>query len=327
VSGGFNPTGTVTFNLYNNPNATGTPLFTDTNEPLVQGVAASKGYTATATGTDYWVATYNGDSNNRSTSSGRAAEPVGITPRTPVINTSRQESAATAGSSITDQATVSGGFNPTGTVTFNLYTNPNATGTPLFTDTEPIVKGVAASKGYTATAPGTDYWVATYNGDSNNNSVTSGTALEPVTIYSTVSSGGLTVTSGESLLIGPGARVGGSVNVQSGGSLDIEGATVSGYLTVVSGAGSIKACGSTLSGPVTITGDTGQVTFGNSGSCAGNNISGSAQITAGTGTGVTFYKNTVSGSLTIIHNTGTIDIGTGPNANTVSGTTKTKPNP
>jgi hypothetical protein len=38
------------------------------------------------------------------------------------------------------------------------------------------------AKGYTATATGTDYWVATYNGDSNNKSVTSGTSDEPVTV-------------------------------------------------------------------------------------------------------------------------------------------------
>ena len=78
---------------------------------------------------------------------------------------------------------------------------------------------------------------------------------------------------------------------------------------------------------MSIIGDTGLVTFGDNGSCAGNKISGSAQITGGTGTGVTFYKNTVSGSLTIIHNTGKIDIGTGANANKVSGTITTTPNP
>ena len=185
VSGGDNPTGTVTFNLYNNPNGTGTPLFTDANVPLVSGMATSTGYTATATGTDYWVATYNGDSNNKSVSSGTASEPVTITSVTPAITTTQQPASATVGTSIADKATVSGGDNPTGTVTFNLYNNPNGTGTPLFTDANvTLVSGMATSTGYTATATGTDYWVATYNGDSNNKSVSSGTASEPVTITS-----------------------------------------------------------------------------------------------------------------------------------------------
>jgi hypothetical protein len=181
VSGGDNPTGTVTFSLYNNPSGTGPALFTDT-EPLSGGTATSVFYTATATGTDYWVATYNGDSNNSSVASGTADEPVTVTPVTPSINTSQQPASATVGSLIADQATVSGGFNPTGTVTFSLYDNPNGTGTPLFTDTETLSGGTATTGSYTTTATGTDYWVATYNGDSNNNSVTSGVADEPVTV-------------------------------------------------------------------------------------------------------------------------------------------------
>jgi len=181
VSGGYNPTGTVTFRLYNNPNGTGTPLFTDT-EALVGGVAISAGYTATATGTDYWIATYNGDSNNSSVVSGKADEPVMITPSTPTIVTSQMPATVIVGGTISDKAIVSGGYNPTGTVTFRLYNNPNGTGTPLFTDTEALVGGVAISAGYTATATGTDYWIATYNGDSNNSSVVSGKADEPVVI-------------------------------------------------------------------------------------------------------------------------------------------------
>src|SRR5271166_3314578 len=125
VSGGNNPTGTVTFSLYNNPNATGAPLFTDT-EPLSGGTATSTGYTTTATGTDFWVVTYNGDSNNSSVASGTALEPVTITTASPTINTTQQPASATVGNSIADKATVSGGDNPTGTVTFSLYNNPNA---------------------------------------------------------------------------------------------------------------------------------------------------------------------------------------------------------
>ena len=81
-----------------------------------------------------------------------------------------------------DKATVTGGSSPTGTVTFNLYGNASCTGTPLFTDTETLSGGTATSAGYTTTATGTDYWVATYNGDSRNNPVTSGCADEPVTV-------------------------------------------------------------------------------------------------------------------------------------------------
>jgi uncharacterized repeat protein (TIGR01451 family) len=107
---------------------------------------------------------------------------ISYTLATPSITTVQQPASATVGSSIADKATVTGGFNPSGTVTFNLFNNATASGTPLFTDTEPLAGGTATSAGYTATATGTDYWVANYNGDSNNNSVTSGAAAEPVTV-------------------------------------------------------------------------------------------------------------------------------------------------
>ena len=82
--------------------------------------------------------------------------------RTPAISTTESTNSIVVGGAISDTATVSGGYSPTGTVTFNLYTNPDREGTPLFTDAnEPLSGGVASSASYTTTATGSDYWVAT----------------------------------------------------------------------------------------------------------------------------------------------------------------------
>jgi len=101
----------------------------------------------------------------------------------PSISTSQQPASAAVGSSIADKATVSGGDSPSGTVTFVLYSNSTASGTPLFTDADvALSSGSATSTSYTTAATGTDYWVATYNGDTNNNSVSSGDSAEPVSV-------------------------------------------------------------------------------------------------------------------------------------------------
>jgi hypothetical protein len=186
VTGGYNPTGTVTFRLYDNSTATGSPLFTDT-KTLSSGSATSGGYSTTAAGTFYWVATYNGDSNNNTAASGTSDEPVAVTKVTPSVSTTQQPASAVVGSSIADKATVTGGYNPTGTVTFRLYDNSTATGSPLFTDTEALSAGGATSTGYTTNAIGTYYWVATYNGDSNNTTAASGASDEPVAVKESAS--------------------------------------------------------------------------------------------------------------------------------------------
>src|SRR5262249_57706403 len=64
-----------------------TLLFSDT-ETVTLGAggtatATSAGYTSQNTGTDYWVATFNGDSNNGTASIGKAHVPTPVTAPTP----------------------------------------------------------------------------------------------------------------------------------------------------------------------------------------------------------------------------------------------------
>ena len=181
TTGGPTATGTVTFNLYNNSTATGPALFTDT-ENLVSGSATSVGYTVTATGTDYWVATYSGDGTYNPVSSSDSGESVTVSAATPLVSTTASSGSVTLGQSISDGASVTGGDSPTGTVTFNLYSNNSCTGPALFSDTENLVSGSSTSADYTVTATGTDYWVATYNGDSHNNTASSSCSAEPVAV-------------------------------------------------------------------------------------------------------------------------------------------------
>ena len=75
-----------------------------------------------------------------------------------------------SGNKLTDSATLSGGYNPTGTITFVL-TNPNG----AVKDTEPVtVSGngtYTVPTGFVPDMAGIWHWVATYGGDSNNQSV------------------------------------------------------------------------------------------------------------------------------------------------------------
>ena len=139
-------------------------------------------------------------------------------------------------------------------------------------------------------------------------------------------SGPLTVSAGQSVLIGPGATVAGPVTVQAGGALEVEGGHISGPLRST-GATSLRICNATLGGPLTAASTSGLVVAGDddgSVACAGNTISGPVSITGGTG-GVEFDDNQVAGPLTITGNTGTLappDTGTVDAAgNTVSGPT------
>ena len=78
------------------------------------------------------------------------------------------------GQDVSDTANLSGGVNPTGTISFALYDNNSCTGTPVFSTSLTVDSG-NGSYGpvtYTTTAVGTYYWKASYSGDANNETAT-----------------------------------------------------------------------------------------------------------------------------------------------------------
>ena len=138
VTGGYNPTGTVTFNLYANSTATGTPLFTDT-ETLSGGTATSNELHR------------HGDRHRllgrhlqRRRQQQRRHQPAprwsrsSITPATPTINTSQQPASAIVGTSIADKATVTAATTQPGPSPSISTTTRPAAAHALFTDTETL---------------------------------------------------------------------------------------------------------------------------------------------------------------------------------------------
>ncbi|HVE92674.1 MAG TPA: hypothetical protein VNE62_10325, partial [Actinomycetota bacterium] len=89
---------------------------------------------------------------------------------TPTISTVAS-AGGPVGTSITDDATVSGGTSPTGTVEFRLYgPDDDICATVIFiSSNRPLTSdGTATSGSFTPTAAGTYRWRAIYSGDANN---------------------------------------------------------------------------------------------------------------------------------------------------------------
>ncbi|MCA1684012.1 MAG: hypothetical protein LC708_02650, partial [Actinobacteria bacterium] len=170
LAGGANPTGSITFNLYGpgNNTCTGSPAHTSNVVVSGNGNYTSSNFTPASVGTYRWVATYSGDANNAPagpTACLDPAEDVIITQATPTIST-LASAGGPVGTSVNDVATVSGGASPTGTVTFQLFSDAACT-VQVFSSTNPVVTGTATSGNFTPTSVGTYRWVATYSGDAN----------------------------------------------------------------------------------------------------------------------------------------------------------------
>jgi hypothetical protein len=186
LSGGSSPTGSIEFNLYATKDCSGTAV--DTEKVPVSGdgpYSTSTGYKTAAAGTYQWTAAYSGDASNSPVNTACGDEPVTVSKASPAIATSPSPPSGAAGSQLTDVATLQGGFNATGTITFTVYTG---TGCPaasvVFTQSVPVSgDGSYVSPPFIPTQAGTYYWVASYSGDDNNNANASGCNDEPVPVF------------------------------------------------------------------------------------------------------------------------------------------------
>lgn len=194
VSGGDNPSGTVTFTLFapSNTNCTSNENGSGSVQSVTVALgsdgsasSASSPFTSTTVGTYNWIATYSGDANNKGASTSCSSEPVNIGMDPSALTTSASSGGPT-GTVIHDTATVTGGTNLTGTVTFTLFAPSDATcsGTPLFTSAVALGAGGTATSGNfsATTAAGTYNWMASYSGDANTSGSSSKCGSEPVVI-------------------------------------------------------------------------------------------------------------------------------------------------
>jgi hypothetical protein len=180
LSGGSSPTGTITFTAYGPDDATcaSAPAFTSTPVAVSgNGSYPSPSFTPNALGAYRWVASYSGDTNNQPAAGAcnDANESSTMSQATPSIST-QAAGTVTVGQSISDQATLSGGSSPTGSITFKAYGPDDATcaNAPAFTSDPVTVSGNDdyQSPAFAPTQVGVYRWVASYSGDASNQAAT-----------------------------------------------------------------------------------------------------------------------------------------------------------
>jgi hypothetical protein len=178
------------------------------SQPLNNGTAACV-VTYTGGGTYSIAASYSGDDNFAPSSVASAlAQQVNL--YSPTLTTTASPSSTVFGATLSDSATLSGGDNPGGTITFSLWAPGVTPGCrrgqgcayPVYSDVvtangDGVYSTVTGSNpgGYVANALGTYQWVASYSGDANNYSTWTDFGAEPVTVGKASATTSLAVTS------------------------------------------------------------------------------------------------------------------------------------
>ena len=213
VEGAPTPTGMVTFDLYGpqDPDCSGPQDFTSWATLDGEGSAQSEPFVPTEVGTYRWIATYGGDINHPSVigACNDPGESTLVSKATPSLTTAPSPTVV-SGDSLADTATLAGGYQPTGTIAFDLFgPSQDACADEPLSTSEAVVSGNGeySSEPFSTTETGTYQYVARYSGDSRNDAVagacddpteqvvvTAGTPSAPLDVAATHDGGVVTVT-------------------------------------------------------------------------------------------------------------------------------------
>lgn len=179
LSGGDNPTGTITFKLWDpSNNVVYTNVVTVDGNGTYTTASGNNpgGYLPTVTGAFWWRAKYSGDANNAQAIDNGQNETQHVLRANPGISTVAGSTVTLgSGQKMNDSATLTGGYNPTGLITFRLR---NSSDIVLYTNSV-VVNGAGPYDttagdnpgGYLPNAAGTYKWSAHYSGDTNNEEI------------------------------------------------------------------------------------------------------------------------------------------------------------
>ncbi|MBV1856124.1 hypothetical protein [Catellatospora tritici] len=180
LSGAYMPYGSIEFYLFGpaDPDCHGPAVFSSVKSLTGEnGSFDSASFTPTVAGTYRWVADTLPDENNLPVHTGchDPGEDVVVSTRGVSLTTAASPNVALGGK-ISDVATLAGGAQPTGTITFHLYGPNDATcaKAAVFTASATVDGNAAYPSGeFQPTKAGTYRWTAAYSGDVDNEPVAS----------------------------------------------------------------------------------------------------------------------------------------------------------
>ncbi len=178
-------TGDVIFTIYQGGTCSGTVVNTSGQIPPTgknyPGIF-SETYTFTSAGSYSFKAAYKGNYNDENGWYILPCEPLTITKASPNIVTSLSSASIVVGNSVYDTATISAGYNPTGTVQYEYFSGSSCGGSPTNVGSAVQItrETIPSSNSQQFNSAGSYSWMAVYGGDQNNNKESS--ACEPLTV-------------------------------------------------------------------------------------------------------------------------------------------------